>query len=663
MTIIVVLAIIVEMTMIVKMTIFVQKYINWRIKNIFMKKILVTIASYGISQNLFLRKLVREFKSFSKYHVDIIVHSDLDDVGDSYVMKNVSVKKVLLDDYQYLPFSCRETILENKDGYDLLIYTENDILYTERNIDAYIKASEVLDGTRFIPGFLRFEVHNGKKTFPDFHKNYRWDPSVFYQSQPYMFFHFTNEHHGGICLTRKQLSDISSKFDFMSRQFADRYKRNTPKVHACTNVYTEAGFVKVIAISHFNDFLLHHLSNRYDKLGVDNDYMQANLIDLIKPKTHVKRIDVLRKLISAFGYKSYLEIGCDKNQVFDQIGLKDKTGVDPVRGGNIRADSDAFFLNNNRKYDIIFIDGLHERAQVLMDIENALKCLNPGGVIVCHDVCPYTEDMAEVPRATKMWTGDCWKAWADLRSSRKDLSMLVVDADYGIGIITKGNQELLEKKEWTYTDFINNKKHILNLIPVSDFFNSKRPIDIKKDFKIQYVIPYSLEKKIGRAYNESCAIVPDEYWIGITDGDIAFLNPDWGHTIANTIAANPEYTVFTAYASRIGNKQQRYRGVISENPNIIDHYNIAIQESAKNSTRVIPMKECMSGFLMIFPKWLWKKIPFPEKSDEGTMLGIDKAWSKKVLAAGYKIGIIEDQYVLHYYRLKNGKTDKSHLLC
>ena len=61
--------------------------------------------------------------------------------------------------------------------------------------------------------------------------------------------------------------------------------------------------------------------------------------------------------------------------------------------------SDEFFdfLRTNefdRKYDVIFIDGLHKSYQVKKDILNSLQFLNPKGYIVLHDCNPPTSWMA-----------------------------------------------------------------------------------------------------------------------------------------------------------------------------------------------------------------------------------------------------------------------------
>ena len=47
--------------------------------------------------------------------------------------------------------------------------------------------------------------------------------------------------------------------------------------------------------------------------------------------------------------------------------------------------SNKFFLNNSKKYDLIFVDGDHSSAQVKIDINNSWKVLNKGGYLILDD--------------------------------------------------------------------------------------------------------------------------------------------------------------------------------------------------------------------------------------------------------------------------------------
>ena len=73
------------------------------------------------------------------------------------------------------------------------------------------------------------------------------------------------------------------------------------------------------------------------------------------------------------------------DDVFNHITIE-KTGVDPVSGGNFRGTSDEFFSQNSKNYDCIFIDGLHVYQQVIKDILNSIKILNNNGVIILMTV-------------------------------------------------------------------------------------------------------------------------------------------------------------------------------------------------------------------------------------------------------------------------------------
>ena len=50
-----------------------------------------------------------------------------------------------------------------------------------------------------------------------------------------------------------------------------------------------------------------------------------------------------------------------------------------------KSTSDEFFINNKKKYDVIYIDGWHEAPQVYKDICNSWNCLNEGGIVICDD--------------------------------------------------------------------------------------------------------------------------------------------------------------------------------------------------------------------------------------------------------------------------------------
>ena len=197
------------------------------------------------------------------------------------------------------------------------------------------------------------------------------------------------------------------------------------------------------------------------------------------------RFDIINYLIEKNNYVNYLEIGVRAPQAcFNRIIAKHKDGVDPVPMGtgevNYPITSDEFFSlikgHDDIKYDIIFVDGLHVHEQAKKDVLNSLNHLTDNGTIVMHDCSPPSE-WHQRPETEYdghgEWNGTAWRAYVEFRCSRKDLSMSVIDTDFGVGVIQLGKQEI-----WTIDDmeecikyeyFDKNRKKLLNLISPEEF--------------------------------------------------------------------------------------------------------------------------------------------------------------------------------------------------
>jgi len=195
-----------------------------------------------------------------------------------------------------------------------------------------------------------------------------------------------------------------------------------------------------------------------------------------------KRWQLLQALTDHYGYRDYLEIGTGTATTLLKLKINRKWGVDPHPrvwhpGMSVFAmTSDAFFEENDRHFkqdfDLIFVDGLHHAGQTLADIWNALEWLRPNGTIVCHDMNPPSEGHQVVPRQQEEWTGDCWKAWIELRRTRSDLHMQVVDMDFGCGVIRRGQQDTIEAIEYPmFDDLVEHRQEWLNLVSPQDFLN------------------------------------------------------------------------------------------------------------------------------------------------------------------------------------------------
>ena len=185
---------------------------------------------------------------------------------------------------------------------------------------------------------------------------------------------------------------------------------------------------------------------------------------------------IVQDTINRKNYKSYLEIGCFNNELFNYINCQKKVGVDPYSGGTIRKTSDDFFLKSEEKFDCIFIDGLHVYYQVKRDIVNSLKSLNQNGVIFIHDCLPNNVFQQAVPRCKFGWTGEVWKAIVEFRTLDY-VDTYTCYADMGIGIILKNKNkkklkiDIKDFSKLKFSDYFKNFKEYMNIIEYDELEN------------------------------------------------------------------------------------------------------------------------------------------------------------------------------------------------
>lgn len=187
---------------------------------------------------------------------------------------------------------------------------------------------------------------------------------------------------------------------------------------------------------------------------------------------------------------------------------------------------------------------------------------------------------------------------------------------------------------------------------------------------IWYFTPYSIEKNLGVAYNNYCELVKDDNdWICLIDGDALFLNDAWGHHFQALIDTYPDTGLFTTYTNRTGNIEQLYNGELSENSDLLYHRQLALKLQKENYLKVKELTHFISGHVMLFSKKTWSEVGgFPTTLSEKTALkynfnivALDNRFSYRILQAGKKILLAEGIYVMHYYRLLEGRLHRAHL--
>lgn len=219
-------------------------------------KILAVLVNYGTEQLNYLQQVVTELKSFKKYNVTVIVHSNI----PLYDIKGIDQTIVVeLPNYQLLPMTCRQTINHYSNNFDLFIFSENDHLWKEHHVDKYLEYVSILPKNR-IAGLIQYEANENGRFYPAYHAHYEWDWNSVEEYGGKKFAHFNNVHQASFILTKNQLTTIQSKKDFTRFFSNDHY---SVKCKTNTDIYKYAGMKKLICISDFEDNLIHHLPNIY----------------------------------------------------------------------------------------------------------------------------------------------------------------------------------------------------------------------------------------------------------------------------------------------------------------------------------------------------------------------------------------------------------------
>lgn len=226
----------------------------------------------------------------------------------------------------------------------------------------------------------------------------------------------------------------------------------------------------------------------------------------------MKTYEIINYLIKNRGYGSYLEIGLDSPYAnFCNVECEIKESVDPFNDTEItddvkqyltyRMESDKMFeeMPEDKKYDIVFVDGGHTEEQCCRDIVNSMKHLNQGGCIVVHDCIPYDELAQRHNRESEIWNGDVWKSIAKLRG--RNIPFKTVDTIFGMAIIEQHDAPEFDGYfELCNLDYEKDfSKELLNTISENDFLKQyKVTKEVVAGIQFNLVAHFYIKKEWGK---------------------------------------------------------------------------------------------------------------------------------------------------------------------
>jgi hypothetical protein len=185
--------------------------------------------------------------------------------------------------------------------------------------------------------------------------------------------------------------------------------------------------------------------------------------------------------------------------------------------------------------------------------------------------------------------------------------------------------------------------------------------------QIYFFKPYDA-RGLGYAYNRHCELVPSgDDWICLMDLDIMFFSSQrLGEHLEEVINRHPQFSVFTCVTNRAFKESAQQLAGIRDERNLVKLKQYADQQLWKGRGLVKELDTALNGHFLLFPKWLWKKIPFSiagsSNRDLGHhILGIDTDFKTRVTAAGYKIGVIHSLMAVHFYRMDDSMELTAHL--
>lgn len=164
---------------------------------------------------------------------------------------------------------------------------------------------------------------------------------------------------------------------------------------------------------------------------------------------------------------------------------------------------------------------------------------------------------------------------------------------------------------------------------------------------IRPMIPFSLERNLGAAYNAEMARLHDDDWAVFIDHDaIVGLTRDWFRVVAEAVAFLPQAGAFVAVTNRIDAVWQRAAEVDPNNHDIGYHTAAALARLTQRTLLDITETKGFGGVCFAVSKTAWRAAG----GFADGLLCVDHSLHFGLQRAGKRVYLLEALYVYHRRR-------------
>jgi len=169
-----------------------------------MKKLLVSLSSYGSKNLQYLDHVIDVFKSYKNYDVTIDVHCTV-------ALDRIDINQIVHDNPETTCLFHRTDFIREQNNYDLFLFAEYDMLIQEHCIDTFLKYDAQLPIDHCL-GFIRYENTPENTTYLiDLWKNihgYNYIRDYEINIDQNQYFSLTNVHQACYILTKDKLKYV-----------------------------------------------------------------------------------------------------------------------------------------------------------------------------------------------------------------------------------------------------------------------------------------------------------------------------------------------------------------------------------------------------------------------------------------------------------------------